>query len=110
VSDLHWTERLDQSAAERAAEQRAQHQRQLDEASRAHVAAVAAKRAKYGWSLGDIDFDAPSQTEQAYQAQQADYDRHRRWAQYAAEHTGHRFKADGTPVEYDVTSPPQWFE
>jgi hypothetical protein len=107
----HWTQAEDRRRGERMREERERDARRLAESEATHDRAVAAKRAKYGWSLSDIDFDAPSVTEQQYAAQQAEADRWRRWLAYATEKNARGvFKADGTPFTYDVTAPPDWYK
>ncbi|SRR5260221_299847 len=97
----HWTQQLDQDAAHRRHEDEARRQRELDASTAAYHAAVAQKRERFGWSLGDLDFDALSQTEQQYQATQ---DRQARWQQYRATAQA----AESGWVRYE--QPPAWFQ
>jgi hypothetical protein len=85
-------------------------QRVVNDAKATWEAAAAARPwHQRGWSA--VDLSAPPLAEQQYQQQQAANDRQVRWVQYATEKNARgAFRADGTPVTYDLRTPPDWFK
>jgi hypothetical protein len=98
----HWTELEDDRRHHVMHEAAARQQRQLDESTRAHAAAVQQKHQRLGFvPLGELDFDAPSPVELAYQQ---DVDRQARWQQFRATAQA----AESGWVRHE--QPPSWFK